>query len=794
MFKINIISTLRHLIKRPFFLFINVTGLTLGVLISSLLALYVNNELTVDKGLAKSNETYRLLRLSSRNGESYRIGVTSGPFAEALLNDYPQDIESTLRVYFTQALVSVDNETHFNETHYLLADSNFFDFFNYEFIYGNEATAFSHSQSIVLTEEIAKQYFGDQNPLNKTISMDQTYDFIVTGVIKKPEYKSQLDFNMVSTIEPLSKRESFQAWWNNGLITYVRLNNTTDIDKLEAQFPDFMDKYFGDDFRESGLRTDIGLQKFRDVYFGDDVQYDRFIHGNLDTVYIFVIIGLFIMIIACINFMNISTAMASLRAKEVGIKKIMGSNRKMLMVQYLMESFLICTLSVILAFMLLEITLPIFNSIYNLSLDINWLDIRIIIYAIGIITSLVLISGIYPAILLSSFSPLKVIGGKGTVGNKSAGWIRKGLVIFQFSCSIILLITTAVIWKQMDFIMNKPLGFDKSNIIMINNNNRDIRSNLDLFIERAEQVPGVEVVTAIVGEPTGFHDTMNFKIEGDSETQRIRTTFADAHYLQCFGIDMVSGRFFRDDNQLDYENAIVLNETSARILGKNNESVLGLKIQNLYVDTLFREVIGVVKDYNFSSLKDEMQPLAIAPTSRPRRIAIKLEAANTKSAISEIEKIYQGIVNLYPFEFNFLDSHIAELYETESTQKRIFIMFSAISIAIGCLGIFGLAAFTANQRSREISIRKVLGASVSNISYMLGNQFVKLVLISNLFAWPLAYYFMNKWLNTFAYRIDLSIGMFVMAMFIALIIAILTVSYQSIKAALVNPASTLRNE
>lgn len=794
MFRINLTSTFRHLLKRPFFLFINITGLTLGVLISSLLALYVNNELTVDKGLAKSENTYRLLRLSSRNGEAYRIGVTSGPFAEALNNDYPQDIEATLRVYPAQGLISIDEETHYNENRFYLADSNFFDFFNYEFIYGDEATAFSTPHSVVLTEDIANQYFGNKNPMDQTISVDQTYNFVVTGVVKKPKNKSQLDFNIITTIDPLRERDSFKAWWSNGLITYVRLNESTNPSQLEAAFPAFMDKYFGDDFRESGLRTDIGLQKFRDVYFGDDVQYDRFPHGNLDTVYLFIIIGLFIMVIACINFMNISTAMASLRAKEVGIKKIMGSNRKMLMAQYLTESFLICSFSVILAFMLLEISLPLFNATYALYLDINWMDLRIVIYAISLITLLVLVSGIYPAILLSSFSPLKVIGSKGTVGSKSASWVRKGLVIFQFSCSIILLIATAVIWRQMDFIMNKPLGFDKSNIILINNNNQDLRDNLDLFIERVEQVPGVMVVSATAGEPTGMHDTMNFKIEGDSETRRIRTTFADAHYLDCFGIELISGRYFREDSPIDYESSIVLNEESVKILGLNNESVLGLKIQNLYTDSVYREVIGVIKNYNFSSLKDKMQPLAISPAFYRRKVAIKLEADKTRASINEIENIYKNIVNLYPFEFSFLDSGIAKLYERESTQKRIFIMFSAISIAIGCLGIFGLAAFTANQRSREISIRKVLGASVTNISYMLGNQFVKLVLVSNLFAWPLAWYFMNKWLNTFAYRIELSVGIFVLAMFIALVIAILTVSYQSIKAALVNPASTLRNE
>lgn len=794
MFRNTIITTFRHLLKRPFYLFINISGLTLGVLVCTLLALYVHTELSADKGLAKSEHTYRLLRMSERNGESYRIGVTSAPFAEAIVNDYPIDVEASLRVYTSDGLVSIDDNTRFNEDQFYLADSNFFKFFNYEFIYGDELTALSQPQSVVLTEELAKQYYGNENPLNKIIRLDQSLEFNITGVVKTPENKTHIRFNMIATNELLKEYESFTQWWSNNLVTYIQLNPSTDFAQFESQLPAFMDKYFGEDFKNSGTRIDLSIQKFDDIYFGNDVQYDQYAHGNLETVYIFTAIGLFIMIIACINFMNISTAMASMRAREVGIKKIMGSGKGQLMLQYLTESFIICTISVLLAFMMLEIVLPSFNSIYGLNLVINWLDPIIIIYGALIIVTLVLISGIYPALLLSSFKPLKVLGGKGFSGNTSTQWIRKGLVVFQFACSIILLITTTVIWKQMDYVMNKPLGFDKSHVITIWNNNSDIRSNIDLFKERVEQIQGVQSVSKIVGEPGGFHDTMNFRIEGTEDTQRMRTVFSDEDYLECFGIPIISGRFFRKDNQVDRENSIVLNETAVKLLGFTNETILGQRIQNIFVDTTFREVIGVVKDYNFSSLKSNMEPLAMAPSNYNRKIAIKLDAGHAKKAIAEIQNTYERIVNLYPFEYEFLDNNIEKLYAEEKTQQGIFVMFSIISIVIGCLGIFGLATFTANQRAREISIRKVLGASVINISYMLGNQFIKLVLIANLVAWPLAYYFMNEWLSGFAYRISLGFGSFVLAMLLALVIAILTVSYQAIKAALINPATTLRNE
>lgn len=794
MFKYNIVTTFRHLLKRPFFLFINLSGLTLGVLICTILALYVHTEMSVDKDLAKSENTYRLLRKSERNGESYRIGVTSGPFAEAMVEEFPQDVKASLRVYPSDGLITLDNEANFIEDKIYLADSNFFDFFHYEFVYGDESTAFSQPQSVVLTEEIAKRYFGDENPLNRTLQIDQYFEFTVTGVIKRPQNKSQMDFNMISTIDVIKNFRFFKEWWSNGMVTYLQLNSNIDQLTFEDQLPAFMDKYFGDDFEESGLRTDLTLQPFTEVYFGNDVQYDEYVHGNKDTVYIFIIIGLFIVVIACINFMNISTAMSSMRAKEVGVKKIMGSSKSQLLVQYLTESFMICSLSVLLGFMLVEILLPIFNSTYGLSLSIDWLDTSVLAYGLTIVVSLVVVSGIYPAMLLSSFMPLKVLNGKGASSSSSADWIRKGLVVFQFSCSIILLITTAVIWQQMNYVMDKPLGFDQSHIIMVRNNNRDIQSNIDVFKQRVEQVHGVKSVSIIVGEPGGFHDTMNFKIEGEEETNRLRTTFSDANYLDCFGIELASGRFFNKDSEVDRANAIVLNETAAKLFGHSKESVLGLRIQNLYTDSTYREVVGVVKDYNFSSLKSNMEPLAISPLTWNRRVAIKINAQSIPTALARIQEVYEGIVNLYPFEYEFLDQNIGDLYADEQTQQRIFVLFSLVSIFIGSLGIFGLATFTASQRAREISIRKVLGATVFNISYMLGNQFVKLVLVANLIAWPLAWYFMDSWLNGFAYRISLGLGSFLVAMAVALSIAIITVSYQSIKAALVNPANTLRNE
>ena len=794
MLKYYITTTIRNLAKRPFFLIINMAGLTVAVLISTLIALYVHAELSADQDMAISKDTYRVLRKSFRNNEGYRIGVTSGPFAEALVNDFPVEIAAALRVYPNNGLISINEEKHYEEDKLYLADSNFFSFFNYDFIYGDAETAFAQPQSLVLTDDVAMRLFGKEDPRGKVLEVNQTFRYTVTGVVKRPKNKTHLDFNVLTTIDVLRNYEFFNEWWSNGLVTYVQLTEEADPATLDEKFPGFMDKYFGEDFRESGLRTDLTLQHFDQVYFENDVQYDRYVHGNLETVYIFIIVGVFIIIIACINFMNITTAMASLRAREVGIKKILGSSKQQLIRQYILEAFIICSTAVLLGFMSVEILLPYFNEAYSLSLTIQWFSIEMITYTIFIMFALVAIAGIYPALLLSAFNPLKVIASKGKTANLAATWVRKGLVVFQFACSIVMLITTAVVWQQMQYVLDKPLGFDQEHVVLIRNSNQDIRDNRELFAERVRQVPGVKSVSSTAGEPGGFHDTMNFKIVGIEDTKRMRTTFSDAHYAAVFGIELMEGRFFRDNNPLDTERAMVLNETAVKRLGLTNSAAIGLQLQNLYVDTLYREVVGVVKDYHFTSLKNDMEPLAISPSNYYRRIAIKIDGEQMAGALKNIEQIYKGLVDHYPFEYEFVDENIGALYQEEQTRKSIFMVFSIASVFIGCLGIFGLATFTANQRSREISIRKVLGASISSISMMLGNQFVKLVFVANVVAWPIAWYFMKSWLSGFAYRIDLPVLTFFGAAAIAVVIAVLAVSYQSLKAATSNPAITLRND
>lgn len=795
MIKYYIIATYRNLKKRPFFLMLNVLGLTLGVLISTFIALYVNTEFSTDKGLAKSERIYRLLRNAVRDGQDYKVGVTSGPFAEALVNDFPNEVEATLRVLPSDGLISINDETHYNEDFFYLADSNFFEFFNYEFVYGDASTAFTNPKSVILTQTTAQRLYGDENPLNKTIRLDREFEFIITGVIKEPAVKSHLVFNMISRIDVVRNFNFFKQWWSNSLVTYVKVNEVSSPTELEALFPGFMEKYFDEDFRRTGGKMGLQLQEIADVYFDSDVQYDNYVHGNIETVYLFLWVGIFLIVIACINFVNLTTAISSLRGKEVGVRKILGSNKPQLLVQYMLEAFAICSFSVIVGFMLVEILLPSFNEVYNLHLHINWFDPQTIIYGLSTILILVALSGIYPALLLSSFNPLNTIKGKVAVSGTLSAILRKGLVIFQFTCSILLFIATLVISGQMDFLTSKPLGFDKEHIIMINNNNQDLQANLDLFTERLELIPGIKSVSTMTGEPGGFHDTNALQLEGEEDAAGMRSLFCAASYFQTFGIELSAGRFFRKDNQPDLENAIMINETAAKDFGFSTpEAALGKGLKNHSSDSIFREIIGVVKDYNFSSLKDKMEPLVISPSRRAWKIAIKLSSKNMPEQLAAIETEYKRIVNIYPFEYQFLDAKIGQLYSAEVTQKNIFILFSLTSIGISCLGILGLSAFTANQRSKEISIRKVLGASVFHISAQLSNQFLKLVLVANLIAWPLAWLFADEWLSNFAYSISINPFYFIIAGVATLIIAILTILYQSLSAAVSNPIDALKEE
>lgn len=777
--------------RQRFYSLINLLGLVLGLTVCIIIYLYVHQELSVDKNIAVNPNTYRLLRKGDLSRSPYLIGVTSGPFAEALPVDFPQDVDRTLRLITNETWVRYEENVYY-ENNFTLADSNLFEVFNLELERGNKKDALASPNNVIITKEIAKKYFGNDDPINKVIRVDDLYDLIVTGVLAEPANPSHLRISFIGNIALVRDRPWFSHWWNNSMITYVVLKDGSDYQNLNAQFPQFMDKYFGDDFISNKSRIDILLQPIDEVYFENTVRYDSIPHGNIKTVYIFSAIGIFILIIALINFVNLATAKSVSRAREVGIKKTMGSTQGQLIVQFLLESAIFSVIALSISLMLVEVLLPLFNTTYGQNLSFN-LNADLIIKIISFLIVISLLAGIYPAFVLSSFSSISVLKGKLKSGPGAARF-RKVLVAVQFGISTFLLVGTFLVGQQLNYLNNKDLGFDKEAVIIIESNNNEIYSQRESFKNLLLSQSSISSVCTMTGEPGGFHDTMSLSIEGLDMNQRMRTNFVDYDFVQTFGLTMLAGRNFSRDFKTDMAHSLILNETAVRELGWSPQEVLGKQMQIQMTDTIMKSVIGVVKDFHFTSLKTPIEPLVLSLSERGGNIGIKVNANNLQASIAEIEKSWQQVAPQYPFQFQFLDDKLEQQYKNEKLQSSLFNLFSIVSIIVASLGIIGLATFASSQRQKEVGVRKVMGASISSLTFLLMKDFMILVGVSALFAWPFAYWSINAWLSGFAYRIDPGLGYYILATFFTVCIAICSVSYQSFKAAFSNPVDVLKEE
>ncbi len=793
MLKNYIKITLRNLLKHRVFTLINVSGLMLGLTVCLIIFLYVRQELSYDNFHSNSENTYRVLRIGDLNDEKYLIGVTSAPYAEALLNDFPQDIVSATRVFNVSGLVSHGEDKNFIENRLFLADSNFLETFNFPLEKGDKSSALSLPNSIILTQKSAEKYFGTEDPLNQTITLDNQLDFIVTGVFEENSNRSHLKFDFVANWAPLREIGWMSNWWSNGLYTYITLDESADPESLKAQFPAFMDKYFGEDFQQMGNRIDLTMQRLEDVYFQADIRYDDVLHGNLEVIYIFVAVAIFIFVIACINFMNLATARSVQRAKEVGVRKALGSSKKSLIFQFFLESFFIAGASVILAFTLSEVLLPFFNDTYSLELE-PFRDFTLILpLAFGLILFTGFISGMYPALVLSSFKTVNVIKGK-VSSMRGGSALRKSLVVLQFGISIVLIVFTLIVRNQLEHINKVDLGFNKDEVITLELNYNTINQNIETFKQRLLTSPMVKEVSLSSGVPGGFHDTYALKLEGMEDQPRMRTLFTDEGFVPTYELEIVAGRNFSEEHVTDIDDALMLNETAVKELGWTNEEAINKRLMFSFLDSTYKRVVGVVRDYNFSSLKTEVNPLAIGMTDQASLLSIKLSSgSNAKESIALIEEEWAKFVPFKP-NYKFLDQSLENLYENERLQSRIFQLFAGISILVACMGIFGLASFTAAQRRKEIGIRKVLGASIQRISRILTTDYMKMVLMASVVAIPLSWYLGTQWLDEFVYRVELTPLIFLLGLFAALLIAALSVIFQSVKAAMANPVEVLKEE
>lgn len=794
MLKNYLLLAIKNCRKQKTFSLINVLGLTVGIVCCLMIFVFILNEFSYDKFHKNGENIYRVMRRNNSEGAARDIPYVAPPYAKALLNDYPDAIQKAVRVFHDNDLIKYNNVS-FNEKNIYLADSNFFQFFSFKLLKGNPATVLADPMSIVMTTSTAKKYFGKEDPIGKVVSFNNEMQMKVTGIAEDVPANSHLEFDMIVPMAHWESTPWFNQWIANGVMVYVQLNPAVKPNQLMKLFPAFMEKYLGEIYRKYGFHNDLVIRPLRGIYFETETPHDEVKHGSKKMVYIFMSIAILILIIACINFMNLATARATDRSKEVGLRKVMGAVRKQLAWQFIFESLLFATVAAISALLLLQLIMPLYERFLGYELPSYWTNPWVYVFTIGVIVVVGLLAGSYPALLMSSFSPIESLKGKLKIGKEGA-FFRKALVVFQFGISVLLIISVTVVMKQMHYVQHTDIGFDKEQSMIVRLDNGAISGKKKFFKNQLQADPAVAAVSLMSGEPGGFHDGYSFEAEGHpGEKLQFNTEFADFEFVKALGLKIIAGRDFNPGFATDSVQAVLINRTAATHLGYTPQQAVGKWIKNTSQDSLPRTIVGVVEDYHFTSLKNVIAPLVISTKKDDRRLVlIKLKTTDIHAAIDRIKKVYTAAAPDYPFEYSFLDEQFNKQYAAEVKQETLLSVFSVIAICIACLGLFGLASYTAIKRTKEIGVRKVLGSSVENIVLLLSKDLLKPVLIGTVIAIPAGYFIMQNWLENFVYRTSIQWWLFLAAALVAVFIALFTVSVQAIKAAIANPIGALRSE
>ena len=794
MFHFDFRIAFRNLWKNRTHSLLNLAGFCVGMVCFILLFFHIKSELSHDNFHPDKEQIYRVIRESDINKDPYQIGVTSGPYAPALKLDFPNRIQEAIRVAFRERTVKFEDQMY-QEDRFVYADSTFFEFFGFPLIQGDPAQVLENPGSVVLSEEMAKKYFGSEDPVGKMLEVNNEQQLMVTGIMGKAPAKSHLEMDFVASLSIYNGAQFMTGWWWNSLCTYAKIPTPSEAAAVEALFPDFMDKYFGEDFERNGIRIELKLEPLADVYFNHLTRYDPVKHGNKSSIYILMVVAAAIMVIAAFNYLNLSIATTYGRAREVGIRKVMGSNSRRLTLQFLGEALLLIFGAFVLAGSISWVIHPLFNQYFQLEVPMYWQDPQIWLFLGLLMGTMVLLSGLYPAVLFASFRPVETLKGKLFSFGRSL-WMRKGLVIAQFVIAIFMIISTLLIGRQLDFVENKELGFNQESVVMVSINNNEIFENLQFFRDRLEQSAHVLALSNASGEPGGFHDATTVEVKHIEENVRLRTLFTDYDYLQTFDIRLIAGRNFSRDMSTDMGQTAILNQMAIRELGWTPEEAVGQKIYLGMFDSLERQVIGVIDDYHFSSLKDHIEPLVMALSDRSWQMAIRLKEGHLSEGLADIEQAWEALAPNNPFSYRFLDESLAQLYEQEQKQQKVYSAFALIAIFLACLGVFGLISHSTLERKKEFNIRKVLGARMDQILVLIYREFVWLIAIASVVAIPLSWWFINNWLSDFAYRIQaLNYWyLFVLGSLLTLLIAIFTMSFRAVGAAKGDPADGLRYE
>jgi ABC-type antimicrobial peptide transport system permease subunit len=771
---------LRGIIRHKAYSFINIAGLAIGMACCILILLWVQDELSYDRFHNNAHEICRVIG----DYDSTVIPGTPGPLAALLREEIPEVVDAT-RFYGTEAQFKY-KEKQFSQRG-LYVEPRFLEIFTFPMVKGDPKTALNDSSSIIITEEMAKKYFADEDPLGKTLIENNRWSYMVTGVLKNIPSNSTLQFDYLQSFELLKYWKQPDSWTGSqDFGTFVLLRKNSVLEDINQKITTLFKPYVA----ESEFSFRFFLQPLTRMHLYSDYKFD-YTDGDIRYVIIFTLTALIILVIACINYMNLATARSSNRTKEIGMRKVVGARKLDIVKQFLGESIIMSLIAIMFAVALVELFLPAFNNLSGKALALNFSsNIFTIICLLGIALITGIISGSYPALFLSYFDPVKILKGTFSVRTKRYS-LRKILVVIQFSLSVIAIIGTIVIYKQLEYIRNRKLGFNKENLIYLKVTS-DFKDRYEIVKNELMKYPEIRSVAASDCLPTFVpQNTTDVIWEGRTDVKLInfQTIMVNYDFLKTYEMKIAQGRFYSKKFPTDATKAFVINETAAKIIGTS--SPVGKKFSAWGKDG---EIIGVVKDFHFTSLHKKIEPLILHLDTQFGYLSIRIKHGNIPKTIELIKNVWKKYCPASIFEYHFLDNTIDALYTTEKQMAILFTHFAFLAIFISCLGLFGLASFAIEQRTKEIGIRKVLGATISNILLLLTKDFIKWVLIANIIAWPVAYYAMSRWLQNFAYRTNIGLITFIISALLALIIALLTISYQAIKAAYANPIEALRYE
>jgi putative ABC transport system permease protein len=798
---------LRNFLKHKGFSLINIFGLAIGIACCLLIVLFVFDEVSFDRYHEKAEQIYRVGINGYINNTRFEGVVTCSPMAGTLVREYPEVTAATRVRNFGFPVFRYEDKVY-SEEKVFWVDQSFFDVFTVSFLRGDSKSALAEPNTIVLTHSMALKYFGDENPIGKSLNADNRRDYLVTAVVDDTPRNSHFHYDFLASLLTYDDSRS-PVWVSNNYHTYLVLQEGASPRAFEEKLVEVVKKYVGpqiqgaagislEQFFESGGEWGYFIQPLTDIHLHSHYEYELEPNGDIAYVYIFSIIAIGILLVACINFVNLATARSVNRAREVAIRKTVGSMRGQLIRQFLAETTILSFVAVLIALVIVQFVLPTFNSVTEKVLSVPYLENGATIPSLlGVVLFIGILAGIYPAMFLASFNPAVVLKSE-TVGRARKSNLRNVLVVFQFSVSIVLIVGTFVVNRQLRYIQNKNLGFNKDQVIVVKKTD-DLGNQIQAF--RQELLKNSNVINAtntqyLIG---GNFGNTAFSLAGETgeQTHLLWTCFTDPYFVDTYQIEMAAGRFFEEGRQADQQ-AVVINETAAKELGLDDP--IGNQIVALgptpEQSTTFT-IIGVMKDFHFESLYFQIKSLIVAPygpNGVGRFVSVRVNSQGIRETLAFLESTWRRFAGNQAFEYEFFDDHFAKIYKAEERTGQVFFAFSLLAIIVASLGLFGLATFISEQRTKEIGIRKVLGATESKIMFLLSAQFTKWVILSNLIAWPIAYYFMHKWLQRFAFRPAISIWSFLVASMIVLIAAMFTVSYQTIKAARSNPVEMLRYE